>query len=102
MNEHSNESNTRLDEPGTGPELNGKSRGEFLKWGTLALSGLYVGPKITTFALQGQLGQAGSVPVTTPVPTPPSPTPFTPVFPETGGAANLTPAQRAALKKRDR
>jgi hypothetical protein len=84
------------------PSGNGTSRGEFLKWGTVALSGLYVGPKITSFAVQSQLGSAGSVPVT-PVPTPPVPYyPPTPIYPATGGASDLTPAQRRALKSRDR
>ena len=36
------------------------SRGDFLKWGTVALGGLYVGPKITSFAINGSVGQAGS------------------------------------------
>ncbi len=36
------------------------SRGDFLKWGTVALGGLYVGPKITSFAVNGTVGQAGS------------------------------------------
>ncbi len=35
------------------------SRGEFLKWSGVALSGLYVGPKITSFAIS-KTGQAGS------------------------------------------
>ena len=35
------------------------SRGEFLKWGGVALGGLYVGPKITSFAVS-KTGQAGS------------------------------------------
>src|SRR5579872_6604789 len=94
-----------IQKPETEPESgdgNGTSRGDFLKWSGVALSGLYVGPKITSFALQGQLGHAGSVPVT-PVPTPvPPPVPTPPVFPQTGGAADLTPAQRRALKNAGR
>jgi hypothetical protein len=35
------------------------SRGEFLKWSGVALGGLYVGPKITSFAIS-KTGQAGS------------------------------------------
>jgi len=96
--ETSSEKNAATPESGG----NGASRGEFLKWGTVALSGLYVGPKITSFALQSQLGHAGSVPVT-PVPYVPTPvTPVYPIYPATGGAANLTPAQRRALKNRKR
>lgn len=65
----------------------GTSRGEFLKWGTIALSGLYVGPRITTFAVQQNMGHAGSVPVP-PGPKPPVPPgPNVPFFPATGGAA---------------
>lgn len=64
---------------------NQTTRGDFLKWGTVALSGMYVGPKITTFAVENSLGHAGS-----PAPNHPS-TPPTPSFnnqlPPTGGAA---------------
>jgi hypothetical protein len=35
------------------------SRGEFLKWTGVALSGMYVGPKITSFAIS-KTGQSGS------------------------------------------
>lgn len=71
-------------------ESKGTSRGEFLKWGTIALSGMYVGPRITTFAVRSQLGHAGSVPPS-PTAVTPSPTPTTPTVPNlpaTGGAAD--------------
>ena len=75
------------------------SRGEFLKWGTVALSGIYVGPKITTFAVEKSLGHAGSVgPSPSPYPTAPVYPSQQPYLPATGGAAGLTTAQREALK----
>ena len=96
------ENTQQQNEADTEQAPNGASRGEFLKWGTVALSGLYVGPKITSFAIHSQLGHAGSVPVS-PVPTPPVPYyPPTPIYPATGGASELTPAQRRELKSHDR
>lgn len=89
------------DDEGIDARGDGTSRGDFLKWGTVAMGGLYVGPKITSFAVQGRLGGAGSIP-TAPVPTPVPVSPIPPVYPGTGGAANLTPAQRRKLKSRDR
>lgn len=77
------------------------SRGEFLKWGTVALGGLYVGPKISSFAVEKSLGHAGSVsPSPSPRPSGPSQQEF--FFPGTGGAAGLSPAERAELLKRTR
>ena len=53
------------------PARHQTSRGEFLKWGTVALSGIYVGPKITSFAVEKSLGHSGSVgPSPSPYPTP--------------------------------
>lgn len=69
-------------------EQQGASRGEFLKWGTVALSGMYVGPKITSFAVEKSLGHAGSAPNHAPAPSPPSSPPT--YFPATGGAAKPT------------
>jgi len=79
------------------------SRGDFLKWGTVALSGMYVGPKITSFAVEKSLGHSGS-PAPTPVPVPPSyvSPPAETFFPATGGAAGLTPEQRKKLEQRKR
>lgn len=82
-------------EMGANIEGQGTSRGEFLKWGTVALSGMYVGPKITSFAVEKSLGHAGSVPTHPPAPVPPSSPPE--YFPPTGGAAKVTPQQRKEL-----
>jgi hypothetical protein len=79
---------------------NALGRGQFLKWGTVALSGMYVGPKITSFAVEKSLGHGGSVtPAPVPVPVPSPPVEF---FPATGGAAGLTPEQRKELERRGR
>ncbi|HEV3309102.1 MAG TPA: hypothetical protein VG815_01070 [Chloroflexota bacterium] len=93
--------NAENDLQGVGPEnqelRHGASRGDFLKWGTVALGGMYVAPKISSFAVEKSLGHAGSV---GPVPGPPVPPSTQTFLPSTGGAANLTPEQRRELMRK--
>lgn len=75
----------------------GTTRADFLKWSTAALGGLYVGPRITSFAVGGAIGQAGSP---APGPSHTSPAPRVPpaqapLLPVTGGAAGNPPAADA-------
>jgi|GEM_PF-6218398 len=90
------ETDDRLEATPSGePGSQSTSRGEFLKWGTMALGGLYVGPKVTSFAVQKTVGQAGSP---SPKPTPPSPPgPQIPQLPPTGGAAGQTSSSNASM-----
>ena len=72
------------------------SRGEFLKWSGVALSGLYVGPKITSFAISKTRQTGSPAPSNHYTSSYSSTTTYTSsgaaVLPATGGAAGRHPA----------
>jgi hypothetical protein len=85
MNGETDVNEKQEEAPQTGRMSLSSSRGDFIKWSTVAMGGLYVGPKISSFAVDQVMGQAGST-----LPTPPptsTPTPTGPELPPTGGAA---------------